>query len=333
MKNISMHRWGNLPAIEPRREVVEGLLAAGDVCFMTGRPGAGKSALAVALAAAVVSGRPFLRRKTKRRAVVYIAAERGRSIPARFIAAGLPEETHFPDGNPVPLALMQSAPRIIDDLPALIEAIRKTVGHPGLIVIDTLARVTVGLKENDTGDASAVADALARLTEEFTGAAVVILHHLGKDGDFRGSTAYLGAADLELRVVSRSSGMRLRVAKSNHTEEGAELPFRLEPVMLDGGETAIAAVSPPDPTDALRDGNTKRRDEASARALEALQHLPTGSFKVAEIIDPLTDAGVIEGKDRRTRRTKAERLLRKLEQLGKVDEFDGLYTVAREGEV
>jgi energy-coupling factor transporter ATP-binding protein EcfA2 len=327
-----MHLWGNLPEVEPRRELVEGLIAAGEVCFLTGRPGAGKSAVAAALATAVVSGRPFLRRKTRRVAAVYVAAERGRVMPARFRAAGLPPVGEdFPDGNPVQLSLRQSTLRIIDDLPELIREIRETVGHPGLIVIDTLARVSVGLKENDSGDASAVADALARLTEEFRGAAVVVVHHLGKDGDFRGSTAFLGAADLELRVVTKAAGMRLKVAKSNNIDDGLELPFQLEAVKVDGGETAVRAVSPRDPADALKDGNAKRRNEASARAIEALPHLPTGGFKVSEVIDTLTDAGVIDGKDRRTRRTKAERLLKKLTELGKVDELDGQYTISWEG--
>lgn len=333
MKSTKMHLWGNLPEVEPRRELVEGLIAAGEVCFLTGRPGAGKSAVAAALATAVVSGRPFLRRKTRRAAAVYVAAERGRVMPARFRAAGLPPVGEdFPDGNPVQLSLRQSALRIIDDLPELIREIRETVGHPGLIIIDTLARVSVGLKENDSGDASAVADALARLTDEFRGAAVVVVHHLGKDGDFRGSTAFLGAADLELRVVTKAAGMRLKVAKSNNIDDGSELPFQLEAVKVDGGETAVRAVSPPDPAEALKSGNERRSDQARDRALKALPHLPSGWFKLVDAVAPLAAAGLLEGSaDRSTQRTKVKRMLSNLVKIDRVKECDGEFFVVEEG--
>ena len=71
-----------------------------------------------------------------------------------------------------------------------------------LVVIDTLARALAGGNENAPEDMGALIGNAKRI-QEATGAAVLFVHHSGKDTSrgSRGHSSLKGAADLEIEVT------------------------------------------------------------------------------------------------------------------------------------
>jgi hypothetical protein len=190
---------------------VEDLIGEGDVVFLVGKPGTGKSFVALELAFRISAGEPFFGRTTRRGAVVYLAAEGGHGMKKRIKA--------WRDANPksmghihvIPHALnfFQPPPRFARPVPApdmtkLIERL-DALGEPiALIVIDTLARSVTGAEENSSRDMSLFVAEIDRLRERF-GCAVLVVHHVAKgDGEKspRGSSALLGAVDACIEVVA-----------------------------------------------------------------------------------------------------------------------------------
>jgi len=66
------------------------------------------------------------------------------------------------------------------------------------IIIDTMIRSQNGLKENDASDMSLLYDRFCKLI--INDSAVLFLHHMNKQGKFRGSTDILGMCDSEFEI-------------------------------------------------------------------------------------------------------------------------------------
>jgi hypothetical protein len=116
----------------------------------------------------------------------------------------------------------------------LVEACRRL--QPVLVVIDTQARVTVGLNENDNSDMSYYAEQADRI-KRATGACVLTVHHIGRSGgDARGASSLDGAQDAELKVERPKDAklvINLITDKQKDQEEGVPVPLRLR--RSDGG--------------------------------------------------------------------------------------------------
>jgi len=115
--------------------------------------------------------------------------------------------------------------------------------RPGLIVVDTLARVALGADENSASDMGRVVAGFDMLKRE-TGATVLALHHSRKDGGAeRGSSALRGAADVMIRCESVAGvtcgGVTLECAKMKDGEAFGTVLASLESVTLDGGATSL----------------------------------------------------------------------------------------------
>jgi KaiC/GvpD/RAD55 family RecA-like ATPase len=226
--SLVLHRLDALPEPPVREEIVQGLLAAGEVSALVGQAGTGKSAIAQRLAICIAEGRPFLGRSVIPGPVIYVAAERSAGTARRLMAIRQKIQ--------VPIYMMDARPNLSDlatvkELAALIRGVcERERGCPALIIIDTLARCMFGLDENSAKDMGRVMEGLAVLADEISSAAIVFLHHTGKNGDTRGSTALLGAIDLELQVHDRNDLKRLKVTKANSVAENQEFFVKLVPI-------------------------------------------------------------------------------------------------------
>ncbi len=229
-----------IPAPSPRREIVAGLIAAGELVAISGNPKAGKSALAVHLAACVSAGQSFLGRSVEQAEVLYIAAEKHVALLRRIMAVV--------EGRRLPIRLAgRSLP--LDDGEAvreLIDSLRKAGARPGLIIIDTLAACMGSLDENSARDMGQAIETFNAFKDAFSDAALVIIHHLsrgtgGKAMNMRGSTALLGGVELELRIDG-SAVRTLTIEHANNIAEGGSLNFRLEE--LPGGTIAARPAEP-----------------------------------------------------------------------------------------
>jgi hypothetical protein len=171
-------------------------IAKRTVTLLAGKPKAGKSTLAMALARAVANGVEFLGRRTTRTGVVYVSEEAGATLLHK-----LPLDAP----NLHVLTRDNAWPK-----PAWSDLISAAVAHAQVVgadvlVIDTLAFwAALGAeKEKDAGAAQATMDAVLEAAAQ--GLAVLIPMHTrkggGDDGDaVRGSSAFAGTADVILEL-------------------------------------------------------------------------------------------------------------------------------------
>lgn len=180
------------PAPEP---LVYGLLNLDTESWLIGAPGSLKSFIALDIAGHVAGGQQWQGHRVKQRDVLYLAAEGQRGMVLRTRAwlkvNGSMDGVTF---LPYPVQVKSND----GQWAALVEIAAEL--KPGLIVLDTQARISVGLEENSATDMGILINAVGAL-KRATGACVLVVHHTGRDGkDARGSSALDGAQDTELKV-------------------------------------------------------------------------------------------------------------------------------------
>lgn len=181
------------------RPLVNGLLDLDSEAWMIGKPGTFKSFVALDLAGHIGLGKPWGGRRVHQGTVLYIVAEGVNGMTLRVRAW---QDRYGPmDGVyflPRPVQVNGRQGTVSEGWQALVELAAEL--EPALVVIDTQARVTVGLKENDATDLGVYVEAV-RLMREATTGCVLTIHHIGRNGtDSRGSNAIDGAQGTELRL-------------------------------------------------------------------------------------------------------------------------------------
>jgi len=258
--------------------VVKGLITANSLAVVYGESGAGKSHVGADIAAHVASGTPVFGQRTARGAVLYVCAE-GSTMFYNRIAA-LRERGLLAAG--APLAVIPRAVRMDMETPdprALIEAICRLGTETGetvqLVVLDTLARCIVG-DENAAQDMGRFVQACDWIRAATT-AAVLIVHHAGKDTSkgARGHSSLRAAVDTEILVEGRQNPRALTVTKQRDLAALDPVAFTLDPVELgqDGdGEPVVACVvnvtGAPTPVRPDVRGKSQRHLLAALRACE-----------------------------------------------------------------
>lgn len=220
-----------LGEVEPRWTVAGVLEGLG---LLWGEAGVGKSFVAVSLAAAIASGRPWLGHRVVEGPVVYVAGEGGALGVARRIDAAV-MALHCDPDEPLPLWIVAPG---VDLMTGPAELVR-VLGHvaPRLLVVDTLARCFGGGDENSSQDMSRFVGTLDLLRELF-GGSVLVVHHANKTdkvgaGKVRGSSVLYGAVDVSMQLVPGGGTCRLVMDKLRDrdvTAPAAELRFDVVPV-------------------------------------------------------------------------------------------------------
>lgn len=177
---------GELMRRPPPEWLLPDLMPSRGVSVLYGQPGTLKTFVAVEWCCTLASlGLP----------VLYVAAEGAIGVSHRVGAWCL---THgIDDPDTLPLEIVEAAPAAAerDELREFMdEAVMPF--KPILIVIDTLARTTAGLDENSARDMGRIVDVMNQMSVA-SRAAVLVVHHSGKDGDRgpRGSGALIGGVE------------------------------------------------------------------------------------------------------------------------------------------
>ncbi|MFJ9030027.1 AAA family ATPase [Streptomyces sp. NPDC102274] len=224
----------DLAAIPPARPVLKGYLYRGTVARMYGASGSMKSFLALDVAVHVANGWDWHGHRVEAGPVVYIVAEGAAGVWKRGAAW---QQHHGKKIGPnlkfLPRPVQVTGPEW-DALVAACERLR-----PVLVVLDTQARVTVGVDENSNTDMGEVVALVDRL-KATTGACVWLVHHTGHNADrSRGASAVKGAMDTELSVKRDGKELdettvTLGVEKQKDAEELPDKVFQPRQVVLDG---------------------------------------------------------------------------------------------------
>jgi KaiC/GvpD/RAD55 family RecA-like ATPase len=231
--------------------LIKDILPQTGLTFVYGAPKSGKSFVVLDMALKVVNGQPWFGRPTKQGGVLYIAGEGAGGFKNRYKA-------WHQHNNTQPNAAMRLKPTAIDlgdddDLVKLLNTVRAQINDAKLVVIDTLARATPGIDENDAASMGKVVQVCDMIWRELN-VCVLLVHHSGKDEGrgMRGSSALLGAADavLQVRREKDEDGYaladgRIRIDAMKDAEMGDDIYFKLEQVEWpDGlqGESSMVVV-------------------------------------------------------------------------------------------
>lgn len=237
-----------LESIEDPEPLVDGLLDLDTLARVTGKSNHGKTFVCIDLAACVATGKDFHGHGVKEGLVVYMVAEGARGWKKRLRAW----EARYNDDTRIADDRMLILPRAVyasdyDGWTAWRTVLREL--QPTMVVMDTQARVTVGLNENDNTDMGAFIERCEQLRRD-SGACVILVHHLGHQGDQgRGASAVLGAINTELRVTKEKQD-EIKVVTEKQKDEAFGDPLRFK--LVDEGISAVLELQDgPDPLDGL----------------------------------------------------------------------------------
>jgi hypothetical protein len=222
---------------KPPDELVEGLLGVNALSVLYGESNTGKTFLAADLACAIARGHPWLGRKVTQGMVVYLATEGAGSVQERLRAyqrhhGELVQHLHVVT---VPVNLFDGQ-RGADSVITTVAEISKSTGKKCVLIIgDTLARLAAGANENSSDDMTTFLESIDLIRAE-TGAAMLLIHHSGKDASkgMRGWSGLKAAVDTELLVHQAADGAGwLKVTKQRDMSgKGDRIGFRLLPVPM-----------------------------------------------------------------------------------------------------
>ncbi|MDV8003172.1 AAA family ATPase [Rhodococcus sp. IEGM 1408] len=187
-------------------------LDRGTVAMLAGSWGSAKSFVALDWCACIATGKPWQGRTVDRGRVLYVAAEGAQGISVRLDSWEAAWGTKVPSERfsvlPGSVNLTQS--QSVEELAAHVEAEGFAV-----VVIDTLARNAAGAEENSARDMGIVVDSAYRLlaaTPSGRGI-VIIVHHAGKNGTVRGSSALEAGCDTVYQTAKDGAAVTLKRTK------------------------------------------------------------------------------------------------------------------------
>lgn len=221
----SLLRGDAICDVPPPEPLMGDILSLDSVAVLYGRPGGGKSLLALDWALSLAIGNWWQGREIKQGNVLYALAEGVRGTGPR-VKAWKRFNRHpspIPDGFVwLPLAFDLREPSWAGPLAHVAADL-----NPSIIVIDTLNRYAPGTDEGpaDMGKIIYAADLLKRMT----GACVLIVHHSGKDASAgaRGHSSLLGAVDTELELLSSEGVVTLHVTKQKDGADGQKIRLKM----------------------------------------------------------------------------------------------------------
>jgi AAA domain len=238
------HRDGNNPT---PKDLVKGLLPETGIGLLSGQSGTYKTFVALNLAGAVATGKPFAGYNIKRPGATFaFVSEGANGWPQRLDALSKHDHDNarlpiFYTGAPICLLDPQSVAAVIETVKAAADEAKRDLDLPlSLVIFDTVIGAAGFAKAGDENDSvvnAKLMTALSRIATE-TGTFVLGIDHFGKavETGTRGSSAKEAAADVVLALLANKaiSGevteQRLAVRKRRDGQAGIEHSFAVESV-------------------------------------------------------------------------------------------------------
>jgi RecA-family ATPase len=251
---LNIESWDDIED-EPVEWLIDNVLPKRAFCALYGPPGSYKSFVALDIAEAVATGRPWMGREVQAAgAVLYIAGEGFGGIGARIKACKMHNRTQAGAEIYVIRAAINMRSSA-DDFDLLVASIKDLMEKSGvqfeLVQIDTLARAFGGGNENNSEDMGAFIHNAGRI-QRMLGCAMMVLHHSGKDATkgLRGHSSLLGAVDTQLELMKidatpnpsspiAGSGI-LTISKQKDGQDGVRIGFEMVKVEIQGSALGIS---------------------------------------------------------------------------------------------
>nr|WP_281421943.1 AAA family ATPase [Rhizobium aethiopicum] len=245
--------------------LVSGLMRLGTVIAIGGRPGSGKTALAVALGQALDQGESFLGREVKSAAVAYIAIEDANDVANRLEALEANGVLLVQSAEGLPLAKPAQAKAIIVEI--IRQARQRKPGRPVLVVIDTFRAALGGVSVLEDKATSPALNALRELAEA-ENAVIAILNHTNRQDprQTKGETLEAVAA-LEMILLPGESGWQMIHVGKNRSGPGNRQIGRLRLTSVNVGDVEAAIAEEIIADEQPGGGGTKERKPGANQSL------------------------------------------------------------------
>lgn len=234
---------GDLEELPPPEPLIRDTLDLRTVALLAGAPGTTKSFVALDWSACVATGVNWNDREVRAGRVLYIAGEGVHGIGPRLRAWEQERGTTIPHDalrlRPEAVQLTHAAS--VDRLVEYVERERFS-----LVVVDTLARSSVGVDENSAEGMGRIVAAVERLKRATGDGTVLLVHHTGKDGaTIRGSSSLEGATDTAYLTIRDPLGVRLSRVKRKDGPRDDSTVLALHEIRVGEDEDAVSAVLRP----------------------------------------------------------------------------------------
>lgn len=309
------YRGEGILDIPPRRWLVPGWLPLDSLLAVYAGPGVGKSFYALSMALEIARGGSWVGTPLDPSPVLYVAAERATELRDRAEAWSKYHSRNLPDSfeildTPYPIQLTNDA-----EVEALCEKVTRLGAR--FVVLDTYARMTLGIEENSSKETGPILQALDKIRRATNGGTVLIVHHTGKDSSkgLRGSTAFLGAIDIGISLAGDGDALKASVDKSNAGPTPIPEWYKLETVPLE----ALHDYEPRSSAVLTHTGAPVKDENLEQVVLDLLATATSGSMSKREILDALSEQGVKSSAttlDRRGLKSLMDRGLVKLSSKG-----------------
>lgn len=182
----------------PIQYIVEGVFPEGSLSVIFGEPGSKKTYSMLDAGICVALGKDWLDFSTRQVPVLFVDEESGNQRMNKRLRAVMQAHNASKDLRFAYSVLEGFDLRTIKDRKKLHELVIRTEAK--FVILDALADFLPG-DENSVKDVLPGLRALRCIADQ-TKAAIVLIHHAGKSGQYRGSSSIKGAVDLMLNVKS-----------------------------------------------------------------------------------------------------------------------------------
>lgn len=205
--------------------LVPGVLYRDSLAWIYGAPGCGKSFIAIDIAGCIGSGEVWQTYgPAVQGTVLYLVAEGVTGVKQRVRAWEASMATAMSNVQFLPVAVQASNATEWAAFIALAAEL-----EPALVVVDTQARVTVGMEENSAKEMGEFVQRVEELRKA-TAACVLVIHHTGRAGEhMRGSIAIDGAATTTIKIEKAEEIIQVQCTKQKDSPEFDQFRLRLVP--------------------------------------------------------------------------------------------------------
>ncbi len=212
----------------PTPQIIQKILNESSFNLAVGPTNTAKTFSAIAMGGAISRGSDFFGYKTKKRTVLLISAEAAEGNKKRLIAYEKYYNVTLDNFYMLPYPVNMRESQV--DTDKIISALEKLNINPGFIIIDNAAAVMHGGNENGGEDWAPLIDNAEKL-QRTTGAAILLIHHMGKDTTkgSRGWSGLVASIDTEFQLSKSGNIFTLKITKQRDLPtKDSELHFSLE---------------------------------------------------------------------------------------------------------
>jgi len=224
------------------RFIVPGLVQADALNLFWGAPASFKTFVVLDILLSIASGLPaFGRFPVEQQGQTILCSGEGAAMILNKRLPAWGKHRGLSDGeiDALPFSVVPGVPHLVGeqgvrDVEELVEQIRGRGLHPTALAVDTVSRAIAGEDENAAKTMSAVIKMLDELRRAFPGAAIIPIHHSGKDPTTgpRGGSPLTGGTDMST-LVTRPTRAKLDVTLTNDKSKETE---ETKPLVLIGAE-------------------------------------------------------------------------------------------------